>query len=259
MGRKRHSIKVQENHGPAGSEGFFAECLRLLTDAGHPFLVAGTFALTHHTGIVRPTKDLDVFCKAGDCPRILSRFQEEGYRTEVEDERWISKVFEGEHYIDIIYNVSTAVVPVTDQWFERAPTTELYGTQALVTPATEFIWSKMFMQYHDRYDGADVAHIILKKHEEIDWERLLAGVELYWEVLLMHLINFRFVYPSERNLIPRWLFDELIGRLRAQADVPPSTVRMCRGRLLSPADYLVDVSEWGFADMVGRAGSEQYG
>ena len=75
----------------------------------------------------------------------------------------------------------------------------------------------------------------------------------------MHLINFRFAYPSERDLVPRWLFDELIARLKAQADVPPSTVRLCRGRLLSPADYLVDVSEWGFADMVGRAGSAQYG
>jgi Nucleotidyl transferase of unknown function (DUF2204) len=259
MARKRRSIKVQENHGPPGSEQFFADCLRLLKDAGYPFLVSGTFALSYHTGITRPTKDLDVFCKAGDCPRILSRFQDEGYRTEVEDERWLAKAWKGEKYIDLIYNVSSAVVPVTDEWFEHAPTTELYGSEAMITPATEFLWSKMFMQYHDRYDGADVAHVILKKHEEIDWKRLLAGVELYWEVLLMHLIGFRFSYPSERDLVPRWLFDELTDRLQAQANVPPSTVRMCRGRLLSPADYLVDVRDWGFADMVGRAGSEQFG
>ncbi|HEY0629542.1 MAG TPA: nucleotidyltransferase [Sphingomicrobium sp.] len=249
----------QEYGGPPGWEEFFADCLRLLTEAGYPFLVSGTFALAHHTGIVRPTKDLDVFCKSGDYPRFLSSFQEQGYRTEVEDERWIAKVFKSEKYIDIIFNVSSAVVPVTDEWFAHAPQTQLFGLNVRVTPATEFIWSKMFMQYRDRYDGADVAHIILKKHEEIDWQRLLSGVELYWEVLLMHLINFRFVYPSERELVPRWLFDELIGRLQAQADVPPSTVRMCRGRLLSPADYLVDVNDWGFADMIGRAGSAQYG
>ena len=102
MGRERRSVRIQENHAPAGSEGFFADCLQLLTETGRPFLVAGTFALTHHTGITRPTKDLDVFCKAGDCPRILTRFQEEGYRTEVEDEQLLSKVWNGEKNIDNI-------------------------------------------------------------------------------------------------------------------------------------------------------------
>ena len=42
-------------------------------------------------------------------------------------------------------------------------------------------------------------------------------MEPYWEVLLMHLVNFRFVYPPEREAIPRWLFDELVDRLNAQA------------------------------------------
>jgi hypothetical protein len=30
-------------------------------------------------------------------------------------------------------------------------------------------------------------------------------LELYWEVLLINILNFRFVYPTERDLIPRWL------------------------------------------------------
>src|SRR5690606_1313046 len=113
-----------------------------------------------------------------------------------------------------------------------------------ITPPTEFILSKFFIQDRYRYDGADVAHVILRKHGEIDWHRLLSQMELHWEVLLIHLLNFRFIYPTERDRVPRWLFDELIGRVRAQAELPPANVRVCRGRLLSPRDYVIDISEW---------------
>ena len=35
-------------------------------------------------------------------------------------------------------------------------------------------------------------------------------------MLLIHLLNFRFVYPSERDCVPRWLFDVLIERINAR-------------------------------------------
>ena len=37
---------------------------------------------------------------------------------------------------------------------------------------------------------------------DIDWQRLLSAIELHWEVLLMNLHNFRFVYPMERDCVP---------------------------------------------------------
>src|ERR671917_1853 len=70
------------------AEVFYAEALRELNALGLPFMLAGTYALSAYTGITRPTKDLDIFCKAGDYPRILSHFKELGYPIEVEDERW---------------------------------------------------------------------------------------------------------------------------------------------------------------------------
>ncbi len=47
---------------PPDAEAFYAESLRLLTESGIPFLLSGTYAVCAYTGIVRPTKDLDVFC-----------------------------------------------------------------------------------------------------------------------------------------------------------------------------------------------------
>jgi len=251
-------VMEDPQEAPPEAEAFYAESLKLLTQSGIPFLLSGTYALTAYTGITRPTKDLDVFCKAGDYPKILAFFQERGYRTEVEDERWIAKVFKDEHFFDVIYNMSNATVPITDDWFTAAPTIEVFGCEAKITPPTEFIWSKVFIQDRYRFDGADVNHVILKKHADIEWKRLLSYMEPYWEVLLSHLINFRFAYPTERDCVPRWLMQELIGRLQAQVTLPAAKVRVCRGRLFSPRDYVTDITEWGFADVVGKGLEERH-
>jgi hypothetical protein len=238
---------------PPGADAFYGESLRLLADAGIPFLVAGTFAINCYTGINRATKDLDVFCKAGDFPRILLHFQERGFATEIEDERWLAKVRRGDCFFDVIFASATAVITVTDHWFQESHPAEIYGVPVQLTPPTEMIWSKALLQNRHRYDGADIAHLILRQGERIDWHRLLTHMEQYWEVLLIHILNFRFIYPSERDRVPRWLVEELLLRVRQQADLPLPQTRVCRGRLFSPEDYRVDVREWGFADVVGPA------
>ncbi|WP_114954583.1 nucleotidyltransferase family protein [Sphingosinicella terrae] len=243
---------------PPEAIDFYVESLRLLNQSGFPFLLSGTYALSCYTGITRPTKDLDIFCKPSDAPKILSFFKGLGYHIEIEDERWIGKVWKGDNFFDVIYNISTASIPITDEWFREVYEVEVYGTTVRITPPTEFILSKLFLQDRYRYDGADVAHVILKKHDEIDWHRLLNAMELYWEVLLIHVLNFRFIYPTERECIPHWLIDELMERLQAQAQMPPAQMKICRGRLLSPRDYVVDIAEWGFADVVGKGIEEKH-
>jgi hypothetical protein len=236
---------------PPRSEAFYADSLVHLKKSGVPFMVAGTYAVSSYTGIRRPTKDLDVFCRAGDYPRILKYFQELGHRTVVLDERWIAKVKKGRETFDVIFNSRTAATPITDSWFAEKHTCQIYGTEVQLVSPTELVWSKVFVQNRERYDGADIAHVILKQHAHIDWRRLLGYMEQYWEVLLIHLLNFRFIYPTERACVPDWLFDELMQRLANQRDMPQSKTPVCRGRLFSPPDYLIDITDWGFADLVG--------
>jgi len=243
---------------PPEAVDFYVESLKLLQQSGIPFLLSGTYALACYTGITRPTKDLDVFCKVSDGPRILKFFKDKGFEIEVEDDRWLGKVWKDDNFFDVIWNMSSASIPIDDEWFRQSYEVEVYGTTVPITPPTEFILSKIFLQDRYRYDGADVVHAILKKHEEIDWRRLLTAMELFWEVLLIQILNFRFVYPTERHCIPEWLFDELLDRLKAQAELPPAQVKICRGRLFSPRDYLIDISEWGFADVVGRGLEERH-
>jgi hypothetical protein len=236
---------------PPEADAFYAEGLAQLIASGMPFLVAGTFAVNGYTGINRATKDLDIFCKAGDFPRILLHFREQGFETEIEDQRWIAKVRRGACFFDVIFGSAVAVVTVSDQWFQESHPAELYGLPVQLTPPTEMIWSKALLQNRHRYDGADIAHLILRQSDRIDWKRLLSHMEQYWEVLLMHVLNFRFIYPSERDRVPRWLVDELLRRAHDSADLPLPQTRVCRGRLFAPEDYRIDVAEWGFADVVG--------
>jgi hypothetical protein len=242
---------------PPQREEFYTEVIELLASSEIPFLLSGTYALTFYTGIVRPTKDVDVFATAGDCLKILSYFKEKGFDVEIVDERWLARITREEIFVDVIFNMPTASTHVTEDWFDNAPRAELFGSEVRLAPPTEFVWSKMFVQDRYRYDGADVAHMILKRHEEIDWRRLLNHMELHWEVLLIHLLNFRYIYPSERHSVPQWLLDELLERLRVQNSIPPPAMKVCRGRIFSPRDYLTDVTEWGFSEPAGNL-EEQY-
>jgi hypothetical protein len=239
------------------AEAFYTEVLELMARSGIPFLVSGTYALASYTGIDRPTKDVDVFAKAGDALKLLHYFKEQGFDVEIVDERWLYRITRGELFVDVITNMPTVTTHVTDERFVGAPKAELFGTTVRLVPPTQFIWSKIFVQDHHRYDMADVAHMILKCNEAIDWKQLLSHMELYWEVLLIALLNFRFVYPSERHLVPRWLMNELLERLHDQADMKGPGKKVCRGRIFSPRDYAVDVEEWDYSDAVGNL-EEQY-
>jgi Nucleotidyl transferase of unknown function (DUF2204) len=243
---------------PPSPENFYAEVIRLMAESEIPFLLSGTYALACYTEISRPTKDVDVFVTAGDCLKMLAFFKERDFDIQMVDERWLARICRGELFVDVIFNMPTAQTHVTEEWFENAPIAHIFDVRVRLVPPTELIWSKIFVQDRYRYDGADVAHVILKKHAEIDWRRLLNAMELYWEVLLIHVLNFRFIYPTERECIPRWLFEELLERLHAQAEMPAAQMRICRGRLFSPRDYVTDIAEWGFADVVGKGIEEKH-
>jgi hypothetical protein len=234
------------------AEAFYTQALKELVALGLPFLLAGTYAVSAYTGITRATKDLDVFCKAGDYPRILDHFQTLGYSISIEDERWLGKVHKGEHFFDVIFASSNGTMPVNDAWFEGARSLDVFGTTVRIVGPTELIWSKAFIQLRHRYDGADVVHVILKQSSDIDWRRLLNYMEVHWEVLLVHLLNFRWIYPTERDRVPRWLMDELLDRLKHQLELPPPDMKVCRGRMLSRVDYAMAVTDWGFADVGGE-------
>jgi len=114
-------------------------------------------------------------------------------------------------------------------------------------PAEEMIWSKSFVMERERYDGADVAHVLRACADTLDWPRLVHRFGAHWRVLLHHLVIFGFIYPTERARIPAAVMRELMGRLDAEL-TRPGNERVCNGTLISRAQYLADLERWGYAD-----------
>src|SRR4051812_31499782 len=195
------------------ANAFYREALELLAASGAKYMLGGAFAMFHYTGIYRDTKDLDVFCKSTEYPKILKCFGERGYRTELTDARWLAKVFKGDYFIDIIFDTVNNICRVDDTWYEHSNECEFAGVKVRMIPAEELIWCKLYVQNRERYDGADVNHIMLKYGKKLDWNRVLFRMEQHWHLLLSQLLLFQFVYPADfHEIIPKWLFDELMKR-----------------------------------------------
>lgn len=229
------------------AHAFYKEALQLLHGSGARFMLGGAFAMFHHTGIYRDTKDLDVFCKPSEYPKILKFFADQGFETQLTDVRWLAKVFKGEYFIDIIFDTVNNICTVDDSWYDHATKAEVVGENVLLLAPEELIFCKMYVQNRERFDGADVNHIILKTGRNMDWKRVLFRMDPHWHILLAQLLMFQFVYPADyHDAIPKWLFDELMERARAQYDLPPAVERVCRGPIIDQTQYSVDIKEWDY-------------
>jgi hypothetical protein len=231
-----------------GSREFYLRTLALLADAAIPFLVGGAYALNHYTGIERHTKDFDVFVRRehyGDVERALGIA---GVETELTFPHWLGKASCEHGCIDVIFSSGNGIAQVDDAWFSHAVAGAVLGVGARLCPPEEMIWSKAFITERERYDGADIMHLLLACAERLDWQRLLKRFDAHWRVLLSYLGLFGFVYPSERGRIPAWVMSDLIARLTRELRAPPPPRRVCQGTLLSREQYLTDIGMWGFED-----------
>jgi len=231
-------------HDPAAE--FYIEALRRLLDTNIPFLVGGAFAFSHYSHVPRETKDIDVFVKPDDHRRVLDAFEQLGYRTTLPFPHWLGKICRGDHFMDVIFNSGNGVARVDDLWFDHAPRTNVLGLIVRLSPVEEMIWSKAFIQERERFDGADVLHLLRETGPSLDWPRLLMRFGDYWRVLLSHIILFGFVYPDKRQNVPAWVLEELIRRLSVSR--PNLQNDVCYGTLLSREQYLHDIDRWKYRD-----------
>lgn len=234
------------------SHTFYQKAMQLLNKEEIPYLLGGAFALRHYADIHRDTKDLDLFCKAEDYPHILKLFSNEGMNTEVTDPRWLAKVCQGENFIDFIFNTTNNICPVNDTWFQYGIEGKLFDVPIRILAAEELLWTKLYVHNRERYDGADINHLILRYGKHLDWKRLLERIGHHWHLLLAQLLNFQFVYPSDREIIPYWLFLELLELAGKQFDLPTPKVKVCLGPLIDHTQYQIDIVEWDYKSLTTK-------
>jgi hypothetical protein len=227
---------------------FYCRAMEMLLTAGVPFLVGGAFALQRYTGIARDTKDFDLFVRPDDMQRALEALAAGGYATELTYPHWLGKAWQGDDFVDIIFSSGNGVAEVDDSWFTHGIDDVVFGRNARLCPPEEIIWSKAFVMERERFDGADIIHLVRALGPRLDWPRLLERFGEHWRVLFSHLVLYTFVYPGARAQIPAWVIQQLASRLLDGHTDGPARANVCQGTLLSRSQYLIDVEEWGLQD-----------
>ncbi len=236
---------------PAEQRHLFVEVLTLMNERRVPYIVSGAFALQKHTGIWRNTKDLDLFMAPDEVPSALAELDNAGLKTEICDPVWLYKAHRNGYYVDIITGMSNAVITVDSSWVERAIDSSILGVPSKVLAAEELIASKLFVTRRERFDGADIAHVIHGTRGHLDWDRVLHLLGEHWGIVLWAMMLFQYIYPAQSNYIPRRVWDDLLGRLRRELDHPNPRADF-RGSLLDEFMFAIDVHEWGMANLIER-------
>ena len=229
---------------------YYRDVMKLFLDRNIPFLVGGAYAFSSYTGIQRYTKDLDLFLKPSDCEAALAAASAAGLRTELTFRHWLAKIQnDAEDLVDIIFSSGNGVCEVDDDWLRHAVPATVLDLPVKLIPVEEMIWSKGYILERNRYDGADVAHLLRAQGLRLNWPRLLSRFGAHWRLLLSHMVLFGFIYPGETDRIPEAVMQELTSRLaREMGSAPSSRDRICRGTLLSHTHFRKDVEDWGYRD-----------
>ncbi len=236
------------SHPARDTNAFYRRTLHVLSDAQVPFLVGGSHALLNYTGIVRETKDFDLFLRRTDIEAGLAALDEAGYDTEITFRHWLAKARDGNDVVDLVFNSGNGVCSVDDEWFAHALEADVLGMPVKIAPVEELLWQKAFVMERERYDGADVAHIIRSCAETLDWDRVVRRFGEHWQLLLSYIVLFGFIYPSDRHRIPARVWNDLTARLQLDISDAPSNDRVCRGTLTSRGQYLLDIGQYGYSD-----------
>ena len=239
-----NTASLARHRGPLTT--FYGDALDLLASTRMPFLVGGAFAQSRYTKRNRETKDLDIIIRRSDVPELLARFDQAGYRTELAFPHWLAKIHSGHFVMDVVYGSGNGVLEVDDAWFTYAVDAEVLSRPVKLCPVEELLWSKAYIEERERFDGADVLHLLHARASVIDWDRLLARFGDHWPVLLSHLVLFFFAYPDRRGTVPAAVMDELLARMKRMRTEPNNS--LCYGTLLSRKQYLFDITRLGYVD-----------
>jgi hypothetical protein len=230
------------------AEEFYDKLLTILIKKKLPFMIGGSFAFAEYTNIYRPTGDIDIKIPYVDYPKVLKALTDSGYRPELNEIElvWLAKVYdENGFYTDLIFAERNGLYRIESDWLKRARPGTVLGHKVLLEPVEEMIRSKCYVRNRHRDDSGDVVHLLLRQGKTIDWNILLEKMAPHWELLMSTILHFLFIYPSERNIIPKWVIDRLVVKLEERVSHPPTKDKISRGLLLSN-DYQVGVSLWGF-------------
>ncbi|HLG50325.1 MAG TPA: hypothetical protein VKY56_01675 [Chloroflexota bacterium] len=223
-------------------QDIYTGALRALNASNVPYVVGGAAAIGYHTGLWRSTKDLDLFLTPRHITAALVALAVAGYTIEIPALHWLAHARRGAFYIDLIFGFGGWRAAIDDRWYARGIPAIILGQPARVCSVEDLIWIKAYVAHRERFDGADILHLINARHRTIDWDYLVDRFGPCWPLLLFYVYLYRFVYPSDHADIPPRIIQSLLDRWHSLRDQPPADPRECRGPLLDRYSFLVDLA-----------------
>lgn len=234
---------------PEEEREIYKRALRILNEAGVPYVVAGAYAIYEHTGIYRKTTDLDLFVEPSQVVPAAQALRAGGFRTALAQSHWLAKAKDDPYFVDLIYGMGNGLALIDPDWYRHSTPAILAATPVRVAPAEELIWHRLFINERHRQDMADIAHLILCVGASLDWQRLVDKTGPHWPLLLAQLQMFYYVYPGYRSRVPDWVLANLLERARSETGREEPAETATRGTLISRFSFAIDVNEWGFRDL----------
>ncbi len=224
--------------------------LRALKQRDVPFLVGGAFAMARYTQIDRPTKDLDLMVRRAHWPAVATALRQRRHLhaplVPALAGQSARRVGAGGHHLQQRqcrrrrrrHCGSRAAVPA-----------RVLGYDVALAPPEELVWSKSFLMERERFDGADVLHLILRAGRTLDWDHLCDRFYGHERVLLAHLMLFNYAYPNETAHRATRRHEAFVGsaepaRHRRRSALPRQ--RSCRANSTSSMSVTGDTATRGW-------------
>ncbi|WP_067842955.1 nucleotidyltransferase family protein [Nocardia lijiangensis] len=137
-----------------------------LHEAEIRFAVAGGCAV-YARGGPATDHDVDIFVKPADISQAIQVLAKSGLRVCEPPEDWLSKVYDGDTLVDVIYRPNCR--DVTDELLDRATVMRVGPTVAPVISATDLMIDKLLVFDAHRLDLSPLLHIARDLREQVDW------------------------------------------------------------------------------------------
>jgi hypothetical protein len=122
-------------------------------------------------GRPRWTKDIDIFCRADDAPRVLDALARRGFEVEETNPTWIFKAFKQGVLVDVIFKVKSEVY-FDQAMIDRIRLVEFEGITIPILSPEDIVVSKAIAGDEESpwhwYDALGILAV-----NEIDWDYLL--------------------------------------------------------------------------------------
>ncbi|HEX6132299.1 MAG TPA: nucleotidyltransferase [Actinomycetota bacterium] len=179
--------------------------LGVLRDAGIPFLVIGEIG-SAVWGRDRGTTDVDLFVRPEAAPRVLELLADDGFRTRVEYEHWLSKATLHGIDVDVIFRASRDIL-LDEEMLARARHVRYRGRTLPVAPPEDLIVMKACAAREDTarywYDA-----VAILSRADLDWSYLVERARRHGPRRVLSLLLFA---GSVDVAVPSGPVDELFA------------------------------------------------